>query len=100
MQLQKAVGNVFVQISKSLDQLTNEQYSQKSKIILNATIGQHVRHVIELFLCLENGYETGLVNYEKRKRDYRIETDKAFAKQLLHDIYTRLTKPNKYLVLE
>ena len=52
------------------------------------------------FLCLENGYETGIVNYEKRKRDYKIETDKDFAIQLLKDIYHRLEKPNKDLVME
>jgi len=100
MQLQQAIKNVFVQLSESLELLTSEQYKQPSQILFNATIGQHVRHIIELFQCLNNGYEAGLVNYEKRKRDYRIETDKDLAAELLHNIYTVLDKPNKHLMLE
>jgi hypothetical protein len=39
------------------------------------------------------------VNYEKRKRDAVIETDKEFALQLLQDVYSNLSKPNKELTL-
>ena len=100
MQLQQTVKNVFVQLSESLHQLSDEQYVQPSKTLFNATIGQHVRHIIELFLCLEKGYESGLVNYEKRKRDLVIETNKNFAKELLQKIYGALEKPNKAMLLE
>jgi hypothetical protein len=100
MQLQQSIQNVFVQISESLEQLTCEQYCKPSKILFGATIGQHVRHIIELFICLDNGYSTGIVNYEKRKRDYTIETDKNFAGSLLKSIYLTLDKDNKELVLE
>ena len=55
MQLQQSVKNVFLQLSESLHQLTDEQYVQPSKTLFNATIGQHVRHIIELFICLEKG---------------------------------------------
>ncbi|HEY0676809.1 MAG TPA: hypothetical protein VGD17_00935 [Chitinophagaceae bacterium] len=100
MQLQQAVNNVFVQLTATLDQLNQEQYVQPSKTLFNATIGQHVRHIIELFQCLENGYDAGLVNYEKRKRDIRIETDKAFASGLLKEVYEGLNRDNKELNLE
>jgi hypothetical protein len=100
MQLQQAIQNVFVQISESLEQLTEEQYCYKSNILFGASIGQHVRHVIELFQCLENGYTNGLINYEKRKRDYSIETDKNLANHLLKSIALTLNKDNKELVLE
>jgi hypothetical protein len=100
MQLQQAVNNVFVQLSATLDQLTQEQYVQPCKTLFNATIGQHVRHIIELFQCLENGYTEGKVNYEQRKRDLRIETDKAFATGLLPQVYQRLHVENKSLELE
>jgi|SRR5215813_4779211 len=100
MLLKHPIDNVFVQLSESLNQLSGEEYAQPSNILFHATIGQHVRHIIELFLCLEEGYEKGLVNYEKRKRDYRIETDKTFAASLLKDIYRRLNRPNKDIILE
>ena len=100
MQLQQAVNNVFVQLSATLDQLTQEQYVQPCQSLLNATVGQHLRHIIELFQCLENGYDDGLVNYEKRKRDIVIETDKEFATTLLSEIHRGLNRPNKALNLE
>src|SRR4051794_23571714 len=100
MQLQQAIKNVFVQLSESLEQLRPEQYKQPSEILFNATIGQHVRHIIELFQCLNNGYETGMVNYEKRKRDYRIETDKDLAVELLNIIFGDIDKADKDLILE
>ena len=86
MQLRQSIQNVFVQISESLEQLTCEQYCKPSTILFGATIGQHVRHIIELFICLDNGYTSGMVNYEKRKRDYTVETDKDSAVKLLKSI--------------
>lgn len=100
MKFQQAIKNVFIQLTDSLSQLSDEQYHQPSKVLFNATIGQHVRHVIELFICLNNGYETGTVNYEKRKRDIRIETDKLFACDLLQMIAANLDKADKELLLE
>ncbi|HEX6181222.1 MAG TPA: hypothetical protein VFZ47_08220 [Chitinophagaceae bacterium] len=100
MQLQTAVNNVFVQLSATLDQLSQDQYTQPCKTLFNATVGQHVRHIIELFQCLENGYDQGLVNYEQRKRDMRIESEKDFAAGLLTEVHQGLNRENKDLQLE
>lgn len=98
--LQKAVQNVFVQLSASLEQLTPSQYTQSCSNLFNSTIGQHVRHIIELFQCLTGSYETGKVNYEKRKRDAAIENNKELALDLLKAICSDLNKPNKEMILE
>jgi uncharacterized damage-inducible protein DinB len=100
MLLKQPIQNVFVQLSESLHQLSDAEYTRPSKMLFNATIGQHVRHIIELFLCLEKGYDEGVVNYGKRKRDYKIETDKRLAASLLKDIYQRLSRPDKEMILE
>ncbi len=100
MQIAYAIKNVFVQLHETLDKLTPEQYTACSKSLFNATIGQHVRHIVELFQCLESGYETGLVNYEKRKRDKAIETDKDLAISLLHQISNNLIRADKPIQLE
>lgn len=100
MVLKQPIEDVFIQLSDALYQLTDDEYTQPSKILFNATIGQHVRHIIELFQCLEKGYEEGVVNYEKRKRDYQIETDKSFAALLLRRVYRNLEKPDKRITLE
>ena len=100
MLLKNPIQNTFVQLTESLNELTDAEYAQPCKALFDASIGQHVRHIIELFLCLEIGYETGVVNYEKRKRDYRIETEKNFAIQLLQEIYNRVERPNIDLVMQ
>lgn len=98
--LKGATRNVFEQVRTVLNALTTEQYGQSGSMLLNASIGQHVRHIIELFMELNTGYEAGVVNYENRKRDRRTETDLAFATALLIDIEAALEKPDKILVLE
>ena len=98
--LKQPIQHVFVQLSETLNQLSNEEYVQPSQILLNATIGQHVRHIIELFQCLEKGYGEGVVNYEKRKRDYQIETNKELASSLLKEIYRNIERHNKEIILE
>jgi hypothetical protein len=100
MLLRQPIEDVFIQLTDALHHLTDNEYTQHSKILFGATIGQHVRHIIELFQCLEKGYEEGTVNYEKRKRDYRIETDKELACFLLRKIHRNLSRPNKSLSLE
>ena len=98
--LQHAISNVFLQLTTSLEQLSNEQYSRECSTLSNATIGKHLRHIIELFQSLEKGYASGIVNYDNRKRDKRIETDKEFALSLLSEIEDGLNKEDKDLILE
>lgn len=99
MHLQQAVNNVFVQLSETIRQLSPSQYIQHCVNLGNNTIGQHVRHIIELFQCLEIGYADSSVNYEKRKRDIAIETDRDLALQLLQNVYSNLNRPDKELIL-
>ncbi len=100
MNLKQSVSNIFGQLITTLNQLTDEQYSCSIETLSNASIGQHVRHVIEIFGSLQKGYETGVVNYEKRERELEIETIKNTAIQLLQLINNRLYTKNKDLILE
>ncbi len=100
MEIKNSIQDVFAQLEDSLQLLSDKEYAQPTKVLFNATIGQHVRHIIELYICLYQGYESGIVNYEKRKRDTRIETDKNFANELMDMIANNLNKANKDLVLE
>ncbi len=100
MQLLPSVSNLFEQLKDLLNALTQAQYITPSVQLRNATIGQHLRHVIELFIELNNGYETGIVNYEKRKRDYYIETDKVHATSALDLLLSTFSKKDKILQLQ
>jgi hypothetical protein len=99
MEFQKPINQVFLLLSDSLDRLAQDQYNYSCTNLSGNTIGQHVRHIIEMFQCLENGYETGEVDYDKRKRDILIETDKLYASELLKNIAREICKKNKSLFL-
>ncbi|HLA58712.1 MAG TPA: hypothetical protein VK622_08125 [Puia sp.] len=99
MELQKAVQQVFLQLTDSLNQLQPDQYIHSCKYLSGNTIGQHVRHIIEMFQCLDAGYQNGEVDYEKRKRDKQIETNKEFAADLLKEISRQISRDNKTLYL-
>jgi hypothetical protein len=99
MQLYNAIKTSFQQLNEVLDQLTPDQYQTPSENLSGSSVGQHTRHVIELFQCLLAGYTSGTICYDDRKRDVRIETDPLFAKQLLGDIASSMEKENIELQL-
>jgi uncharacterized damage-inducible protein DinB len=100
MELKESIDEIFDQLCTALLKLSNEQYSRQSKAIFNATIGQHVRHIIELFLCLDKGYMTGIVNYEKRERNIDLEMDRILAVEKLSLINNSIVRSDKVLLLE
>jgi len=100
MQLELAVQRVLGQLAGSLCQLMPGSYAQSCRTLSGSTIGAHVRHIIELFQALGNGYELGVVNYEKRKRDRALENDWDLACRQLYRIGEGLDRPDKPLLLE
>lgn len=100
MILQQSVKNIFSQLEDSLRLLSNEQYCREIPTLSNSSIGHHVRHVIEMFVLLHEGLNTGIVNYEKRNRDHTIESSKGVAIALLLEIVSALQSENKDLVVE
>jgi hypothetical protein len=88
------------QLTAAVNQLTPEVYLTPSINLSGATIGQHLRHIVELLQCLEEGYEAGLVNYEKRRRDVRIETDKDFALACMATAIENSHKEDKPMMME
>jgi hypothetical protein len=91
---------VLLQLASAIEEVPENAYKQKSTLLNGSTIGGHTRHVIEIFQCLLQGYEAGVINYEHRKRDMLIETNKDFAIALLKEISTKIALPNKALLLQ
>lgn len=80
-----------------LMQIENEVYTRPCNLLSDATIGQHTRHIIELYQCLLDGYQQGEVSYDKRKRDRQIENDAAVAINHLTAIQHSLNQQDKDL---
>jgi hypothetical protein len=95
-----SIKNNLSELIVLLKQLSTSEYTAPCVQLANASIGEHIRHIIELFQCLENHYESGIVNYDKRARNNQIQTDTDFAIQQISSIQNNLDKPNKNLVLQ
>ncbi|GAB3001828.1 hypothetical protein GCM10027284_19390 [Cyclobacterium sediminis] len=69
------------QISRLLEKLSAQQYNYKSKFLSGATIGQHIRHILEFYICIREAVDSKMtaINYDKRKRDNSIEEDPKIA---------------------
>lgn len=78
------------EIKKVLFLLTDEQYSYPSETLFGATIGQHVRHILEFYQSVLNGLDTKIVNYDNRKRNLLIETDNKYAIHVIDEINENL----------
>lgn len=54
------------------------------------TIGAHFRHCLDFIECLILGIEIGKIDYNKRTRDLRTETDCRFAGEKIDEIIGKL----------
>lgn len=79
MTLSQAAINILGQLADLVEQLDDSDYSRPSQALSRSTIGQHIRHTLEFFLCLESGFVRGVINYDKRSHDKIIESDKSLA---------------------
>lgn len=95
----KSSLDTLEQFKEVLQGLPKDCYSQSCSVLSNSTIGQHTRHIIELYLCLLNGYETADVSYDRRERDLKIEQDLSFAIEQLEYIQAQLDRPNKSITI-
>jgi hypothetical protein len=102
MNLNKACSTILSQLSDLVSQITEQDFIKPVDSLGNSTIGQHIRHTLEFFICLEQGFEKGLVNYDKRAHDKLIESDKFIALSVLSKINEFITSQHtdKALKLE
>ena len=87
-------------LASALDQLTDRQYTMSCRTLSGSSVGQHVRHIVELFQCLVNGYTTGAVNYDARPRNQAIANHKEVAAECLDNIIDAIVHPDRPMLLE
>lgn len=85
MQLSQATFSVLDQVEFVISQMKEDDYTKPVDVFNNSTIGQHFRHTLEFFQCLMDGYNNGIVSYDKRNHDKSIETDKNLALSFIEE---------------
>ncbi len=71
----------LIQLADLLNSISESDYTKKTNVLSGATIGQHIRHILEFYLLLVSGSFTGTICYDKRERDTRIENNPSFARE-------------------
>ncbi|RZJ64816.1 MAG: DinB family protein [Flavobacterium sp.] len=94
-----SINSLLREMTALLHQLSDEDYSCGCRELSGATIGEHTRHIIEMFQCLAGQYDSGVINYDKRERNLLIQTSTDFAVSAIHDLELSLNKTNKPLKL-
>lgn len=61
-----------------LSSITDDQYAMNNGKYFKSGVGKHFRHIIDHYLSLVNR-EGDRVDYDDRKRDTRLESDRSFA---------------------
>ncbi len=90
---------VLTQLMDTIGQLNADVYTQKIPLLGDSSIGEHTRHIIELFQQLNDGYQSGTVDYDQRKRDVRIQREIDVALECTAHLIAQLEKPDKRLLL-
>jgi hypothetical protein len=95
-----SINNSLNELIHLLKQLSKKEYVNPCAELSNASIGEHTRHIIEMFQCLEKHYDLGIVNYDNRERNVLIQTDTEYAIQNILEIQNNLDKENKNIDLQ
>jgi len=100
--LSSACFQILSQLEDIVEQFSPQDFSRPSSTLGGSSIGQHLRHTLEFFQCLETGFEAGVINYDRRNHDKRIETDKSLAISSINRVrdFVRVKIDDKALTLE
>lgn len=90
--LHTSAQELLEQLREIIDQCENKDFSKPLDELSGSTFGQHVRHTLEFFICLFDARNEKLVNYDNRKHDQLIETDKKLALSVIVSIQEFLTQ--------
>lgn len=76
-----------------IDTLNDHTYREPVDILSGATVGQHVRHILEFYVCLFNE-RNNQISYDNRERNHRIENDRFFALAVVDELILKLSEIN------
>lgn len=102
MDITKACIHILEQLAMMVSEIKENDFIKPSEALSNSTIGQHLRHTLEFFICFEQGFRKGKINYDKRPHDKSIESDKIVALATIQNIieFVENLNTNKTLELE
>ena len=72
--------------SDLLSKIPADAYIQVPHPYFDSSLGKHLRHVLDHYICFQKGFEEGLIDYDQRQRDCQLETDRDYALQEINHL--------------
>jgi len=95
--LNQSISYLLIQLENSVSELSDEQFCTPIPLLGHSTIGQHIRHILEFYIELGNGYRNGIIDYDGRKRDHNLQTLRESAILKIQQISQLIKLENKEL---
>jgi hypothetical protein len=64
---------------KLLQRMSDVVYTRPAELVFEGTVGAHIRHNLDHYICFLNGLENGCIDYSARQRNSRLERDRSYA---------------------
>lgn len=98
--LQSLSINLLNSIDQTISSLTDRQYTESMQVLSDATIGQHVRHMLEFYEAIEKAHKSGEINYDARKRSLEMETSVKKASEIINKCKEDIVKYTEDIQIE
>ena len=83
--------------------INQEQYCHLVSPHFSSSAGEHMRHILDHYMALKDGYAKGMVDYDLRKRGSLVESSKLEAEACWEEIATWLeqvcNEPNPHPIV-
>lgn len=90
----EATRKMVFEITEVLQVIDQQSYAQPLDVFNGSTLGQHFRHILDFYRCLQLGAIENIVDYERRERDTLAEQNPAFAVQAFFDVCDNIERCN------
>ena len=91
------IGTIIKNLDKAtylLDSISQEQYVNTSVAPYNSSIGGHVRHVLDVFVCVFKGLENNEIDLTLRDRNLEVEQEIEKCKEYINLVISNLNEIN------
>jgi uncharacterized damage-inducible protein DinB len=75
-QINQATREIIDQLRDLAEKLSSNDFTRPLPLLLENSIGQHFRHIIEFYEVMIGGAPKGEINYDSRKHDPALEQSK------------------------
>ena len=93
---------ILSQLMEVTRRLTPAQFACPIALLSGNSFGKHLRHVLEFYDRMIKGCEVGIINYDSRKHDTQLESDRNVALAKMQELISCVAqlKEDKTLRLE